>query len=104
MRNLVSLLFTGGLAFLLLVIISQLDLGRPPMIVGQQILEEAGPKVGAQNIVTSVLLAYRGFDTLGELSVLFAAATTAGLVLGHRRKGAKIDPDAGFILRASADA
>jgi multicomponent Na+:H+ antiporter subunit B len=104
MRNLVSLLFTGGLSFLLLVIVSQLDLGQPPMIVGQQILDEAGPMVGAQNIVTSVLLAYRAFDTLGELSVLFAAATTAGLVLGHRRSDAKIDPDAGFILRTSTDA
>lgn len=103
MRNLISFVFAGGLAFLLLVIVYQLDLGQPSMIVGQQMLERAGPDVGAPNIVTSVLLAYRAFDTLGELSVLFAAATTAGLVLGHRRSGAKVDPDAGFILRTSAD-
>ena len=103
MRNLAALLFTGGLSFLLLVIVSQLNLGETPMIVGQQMLNEAGADVGAANIVTSVLLAYRAFDTLGELSVLFAAATTAGLVLGHRRSDAVPDPDGGFILRAGAD-
>jgi multicomponent Na+:H+ antiporter subunit B len=50
-----------------------------------------------------VLLGYRGFDTLGELSILFAAATAAGLVLGHRRADAPHDPPGGFILRSGAD-
>jgi len=103
MRNLAAILFTGGLGFLLLVIASQLDFGHPPMVVGQEILDVAGDQVGAANIVTSVLLAYRGIDTLGELSILFAAATAAGLVLGHRHGDAPSDPEGGFILRAGAD-
>ena len=103
MRSVTALLFAGGLCFLLVVIASQLDFGQPPMRVGQEILNVAGAEVGAANIVTSVLLAYRGFDTLGELSILFAAATAAGLVLGHSRGDAPTDPEGGFILRASAD-
>ena len=103
MRSVTAILFTGGLGFLLLVIASQLGFGQPPMRVGQEILNVAGAEVGAANIVTSVLLAYRGIDTLGELSILFAAATAAGLVLGHRRGNAPRDPDGGFILRAGAD-
>ncbi len=103
MRNVAAILLTGGLGFLLLVIVYQLALGHPPMIVGQQILDEAAAKVGAANFVTSILLAYRATDTLGELSILFAAAATAGLVLGHRRADAPLDPDGGFILRTSAD-
>jgi multicomponent Na+:H+ antiporter subunit B len=107
MRNLAAILFTGGLGFFLLVIASQLGFGQPPMLVGQEILDVAPGQVGAANIVTSVLLAYRGVDTLGELSILFAAATAAGLVLGHRRKKAPpdacSDPGAGFVLRAGAD-
>jgi multicomponent Na+:H+ antiporter subunit B len=103
MRNVAAILFTGGLGFLLLVIASQLGFGEPPMRVGQGILDVAATEVGAANIVTSVLLAYRGLDTLGELSILFAAATAAGLVLGHRRASAAPDPEAGFILRAGAD-
>jgi multicomponent Na+:H+ antiporter subunit B len=103
MRNLASLLFAGGLAFLLFVIVVQLGFGAPPMVVGQAILDAAPAEVGAANIVTAVVLGYRGIDTLGELSILFAAATAAGLVLGRRRAEARHDPAGGFILRAAAD-
>lgn len=103
MRSLASLVFAGGLAFLLLVIASQLGFGDPPMRVGEGILAAAPGEVGAANVVTAVLLAYRGFDTLGELSVLFAAATAVGLVLGRRRQDAPRDPPGGFILQAGAD-
>ena len=103
MRSPAAILFTGGLGFFLLVIASQLGFGQTPTVAGRAILEVAPQEVGAANIVTSVLLAYRGIDTLGELSILFAAATAAGLVLGHRRKDAPSDPDAGFILRAGSD-
>jgi multicomponent Na+:H+ antiporter subunit B len=102
MRNLASVLFAGGLAFLLLVIAAQLGFGEPPMRVGQGILAAAPGEVGAANVVTAVLLGYRGFDTLGELSILFAAATAVGLVLGHRRSDAPRDPPGGFILRAGS--
>lgn len=103
MRNLASILFAGGLLFLLLVIASQLGFGEPPMRVGEGILSAAADDVGAANIVTAVLLGYRGIDTLGELSILFAAATAVGLVLGHRRSATTSDPQGGFILRAGAD-
>ncbi|RKZ42585.1 MAG: sodium:proton antiporter [Gammaproteobacteria bacterium] len=71
--------------------------------VGTYILTHAAPELGAENIVTSVLLAYRGLDTLGELTVLFVAITAAGLVLGQRRTDAPSDSDAGFILRTAAN-
>lgn len=103
MRNLASLLFAAGLAFLLLVVVTQLGFGEPPMRVGQGILAAASAQTGAANIVTAVVLGYRGIDTLGELAILFTAATAAGLVLGRRRADAPRDPDAGFILRSGAD-
>ena len=103
MRNLTSLIFTLGLAFLLLVIAGQLHFGAPPMVVGDGILQAAPSEVGAANIVTAVVLGYRGIDTLGELSILFAAAAAAGLVLGRRRTEAPRDPAAGRLLRSAAD-
>ncbi len=103
MRNLASLLFAAGLAFLLLVVVTQFGFGDPPMRVGEGILAAAPAQTGAANIVTAVVLGYRGIDTLGELAILFTAATAAGLVLGRRREGAPQDPDAGFILRTGAD-
>jgi multicomponent Na+:H+ antiporter subunit B len=72
-------------------------------LVGDAINASAGQQVGAGNIVTAVVLAYRGFDTLLELTILFTAATAGGLVLGKPRADAPRDPDAGFILRAGAD-
>jgi multicomponent Na+:H+ antiporter subunit B len=103
MRNLASLLFAGGLAFLLLALGSQLGLGQPTMTVGAEYLRVAGPELGAANLVTAILAGYRGFDTLGELAVLFAAATSAGLVLGKRRADAARDLPGGPILVAGAE-
>jgi multicomponent Na+:H+ antiporter subunit B len=37
--------------------------------------------IGAANIVTAIIVTYRGLDTLGEVTVLFLAATVVGLVL-----------------------
>lgn len=41
-----------------------------------------GPlELGAPNVVTGILLGYRGFDTLGEVAVLFMVAAAVGLLL-----------------------
>jgi multicomponent Na+:H+ antiporter subunit B len=49
-----------------------------------------GPiELGAPNIVTGILITYRGFDTLGEVAVLFMVAASVGLLL--KEDGATID-------------
>lgn len=50
-------------------------------------LREGLEKTGAANIVTSVLLDFRGYDTLGEATVLFCAALGALTVLRRDRDG-----------------
>jgi multisubunit Na+/H+ antiporter MnhB subunit len=47
--------------------------GFENIAVGQGILENAPQTTGARNVVTSVIWDYRGYDTLGEATVLFAA-------------------------------
>lgn len=101
MRSLATLLFLAGLGFLLTVLTGALSFGNPPMLVGDAIRQAAPAEVGAANIVTAVVLGYRGLDTLGELSILFAAATAGGLILGAARMRTR--QPAGFILRAGAD-
>lgn len=49
-------------------------------------LETAYAQTGIPNIVTAVLASYRGFDTLGEVYVVFAAALSVVLILPHRAK------------------
>jgi multicomponent Na+:H+ antiporter subunit B len=101
-----ALIFAAGLAFMLFVLYSGLPLGAPGMVVGQAVLDRAPAEVGAANIVTAVVLGYRGIDTMGELAILFAAATAIGLVLGRshaRKQGESSVPSGGFILRAGND-
>ena len=45
-----------------------------------QILEDGLRETGAVNLVTAVLFDYRGFDTLGEATVIFAAVAGVALV------------------------
>ncbi len=103
MRRFTSLLFAGGLAFLLFSLVATLDFGDPPMRIGSGILAQAPAQVGTANIVTAVVLAYRGIDTLGELSILFAAATAAGLVLARPGRAVSAPKPGGFVLRVGAD-
>lgn len=99
-----ALLFAGGLAFLLLALVATGEWGGTQTRIGDRITQLAPAEVGAANIVTAVVLAYRGFDTLGELAILFAAATAAGVVLGQRRMVARPSPAAGFIVQVGVDA
>ena len=103
MRRFTSALFLLGLALLMVAIFRNIEFGMAVPLAGQAINAAAPEQVGAANIVTSVVLAYRGFDTLLELTILFTAATAGGLVLGKPRPDAVRDPDAGFILQAGAD-
>lgn len=48
-----------------------------------EIIENAQGETGANNAVTSVVFDYRGFDTLGEATILFTAV--AGVILVFRR-------------------
>jgi len=102
MYRLTSLLFALGLTLLLFGLVSQLDFGHAPMLIGDAIDQVGVEQVGAANLVTSVVLGYRGIDTLGELAILFSAATAAGLVLGGARRRRR-DADGGSILVIGAD-
>ena len=45
------------------------------------IIENAQEETGSNNVVTSVVFDYRGFDTLGEATILFTAVTGVLLLL-----------------------
>ncbi len=47
------------------------------------IIDNTQTEVGANNAVTSIVFDYRGFDTLGEATILFAAV--AGVIILLRR-------------------
>lgn len=54
--------------------------------VAPRYIEESPKEVGLPNMVTSVLASYRGFDTLGETAVVFAAAIGVLSLLGMPKR------------------
>ena len=49
--------------------------------VSPRYIEKSYEETGSKNFVTAVLADYRGFDTLGETTVIFTAGTATILIL-----------------------
>jgi multicomponent Na+:H+ antiporter subunit B len=49
-------------------------------------IEKSAQEVGPPNIVTSILASYRGYDTLGEVTVVFTAAVGVMALIGRARR------------------
>jgi len=58
--------------------------GHPPSEMDDYIIQNTQSETGTNNAVTAVVFDYRGFDTLGEATILFTAVT--GVVMLFRRK------------------
>ena len=54
--------------------------------VADHYLEESPHEIGIPNVVTAVLASYRGYDTMGETTVVFAAAVGVMLLLAGGRR------------------
>lgn len=57
--------------------------------VGPRYLEQSGTEIGIPNVVTSVLASYRGYDTLGEVTVVFTGMVGVLALLGTMRRRRK---------------
>jgi multicomponent Na+:H+ antiporter subunit B len=58
-------------------------------LTGRYYAEHAAQDIGAANIVTAIIVTYRGLDTLGEVTVLFLTASIIGLLLARGRRPGK---------------
>ncbi len=93
MKRLVSLLFMAALFALLLYVVANM----PPMgaadnptnssEVIERYLEKAQEETHCENVITGVILNYRGYDTMGEVTVIFCALAAVLAVLGRERRG-----------------
>lgn len=64
----------------------------------------AKPEIGAPNIVTAIIITWRGLDTLGEVTVLFLTAAIVGMVLvpSRARASGVVFRPAGELLATGA--
>lgn len=85
---LLAVLFTG--ATLIYGTLDMPGLGDPDAPVhtypSPNYIERSEREVGIPNVVTSVLASYRGYDTLGETTVVFTAAIGVLLLLRSRQR------------------
>ena len=73
------------------------DYGDPAAPVHRHVaptyLQDTPGEIGVPNVVTSVLVSYRGYDTLGEVMVIFTAGAGVLALLGYRTRRRNIqDP------------
>lgn len=82
-------LVTGGL--LAFGMLGLPEFGEPGSAIHRHVapryLEQGMAETGVPNIVTAVLASYRGFDTLGETTVVFTAGVGVILLLRRWRSG-----------------
>ena len=88
MRKVVGLIFLLVLvAFLVWGVLLIHPFGYPDASdMDDYIIQNAQEETGSNNVVTSVVFDYRGFDTLGEATILFTAVTGVLLLLRTEKR------------------
>ena len=80
--------------------------GDPAAPVHQHVastyLHDTPGEIGVPNVVTSVLASYRGYDTLGEVTVIFTAGAGVLALLGYRTRRGNIEIRKLVVLRVIA--
>jgi multisubunit Na+/H+ antiporter MnhB subunit len=86
--NMISaLVFMVFLAYFFILSIDSLPpFGEHSLRMAETYVREGAEKTGAANLVTGVLWDFRGYDTLGEATILFTAALGVLTVLRLRGK------------------
>lgn len=89
MRNIVILIVLIFIAVGVGLSLAEIPFGSSNTKVGEYYIDKGKEETGASNIVTSVVVNYRAFDTLGEVTILFVAAIGLGAVLAGQREKRK---------------
>ena len=81
MRRIIAILLLIIVAMGISLTLAKIPFGTPKTKVGTHYIKEGIKQTGSDNIVTAVVVDYRAFDTLGEVTVLFIATIGLGVVL-----------------------
>jgi len=101
-RKIVYAIFIGIIIAGVLMFLSAFPFGENKMLVGKYYIENATNDAGAPNVVTAVTLLYRGFDTLGEVMVLFTAALGVSIIFAVEEKKKKVVQPPNFVVRVGS--
>lgn len=92
-RHIFRLVVSLGVGILMGALVMFADLHRHPDPVGERILELTVPLAEGTNAVNAILVDFRGFDTMGEITVLLVATLGGlGLMMRYKRGRNPVDP------------
>ena len=90
MKRGITYLLLGLLISVLILTVMNVNIyGEHSIGVGEHYLNNGLEEAGATNLVTNIVLDYRGYDTLGEVTVLFTATTGVAALFWRERHGKK---------------
>ena len=93
-RKLVTICLIAISAFFLLYAQAGLTFGTPAnQDMDQYFLDNGQVQTGGNNICTDIVFDYRGFDTLGEATVLFTAVMGVVVIFRRLLKGEEYEAE-----------
>ncbi len=98
MRRIISLILFAVIALGIALTLDKIPFGTSNTKIGHHYIDHGREETGAPNIVTSVVVNYRGFDTLGEVTILFVASIGLSAVLATRKKKQKLDTEPASLV------
>lgn len=57
--------------------------------INQYYLKSTREEIGIRSFVAAILASYRGYDTLGETTVIFTAALAVAIIFGRKKRNVK---------------
>lgn len=101
-KKLIYLALIASIGYMFWTSLSNYEAGESLNRISSYYAQDGVEEVGAANLVTAVVVTYRGLDTLGEVSILFLTASILGFFLPSG-KGPKIKVrDSSEILKTAS--
>lgn len=102
LRHMLRLILSIGVGLLMGCLVLASEIHRHPSPAGYRLLELSKPLADGTNAVNTILVDFRGFDTMGEITVLLIATLGGlGLMMRYKRRHEPGDPapPPGFFLQ-----
>lgn len=87
-KNTLILLLTLGIGLIMYDVYEDFKFQESLPLLGDYYARKAASETGSANLVTAVVVTYRGFDTLGEVSILFLTASIISFMFKYKEEHA----------------
>lgn len=106
-RHLLRLVISGGVGIVMAGLVLYAEFHRHASPAGWEFLKLSQPLAGGTNAVNTILVDFRGFDTLGEITVLLIATLgSLGLMMRYKRQKGQVEcsrPPGFFLGRKNSE-